>query len=79
MTEDEELAHLNAANDLFPHLVESDAEFARFSDTEEMFGLAESWVLDQGLARQGDRVIVTAGVPVGIPGTTNLVKVIEIK
>lgn len=52
---------------------------APFSDTEQMFGLAEFWVLDQGLARQGDRVIVTAGVPVGIPGTTNLVKVIEIK
>jgi len=52
---------------------------APFSDTEEMFDLAEFWVLDQGLARQGDRVIVTAGVPAGIPGTTNLVKVIEIK
>ena len=46
---------------------------------QQMFDLAEFWVLDQGLARQGDRVIVTAGVPVGIPGTTNLVKVIEIK
>lgn len=52
---------------------------APFSDTEQMFRLAESWVSDQGLARKGDRVIVTAGVPVGIPGTTNLVKVIEIK
>jgi len=52
---------------------------APFSDTEQLFGLAESWVLEQELARQGDRVIVTAGVPVGISGTTNLVKVIEIK
>jgi pyruvate kinase len=52
---------------------------APFSDTEQMFGLAESWVLDHGLARQGDRVIVTAGVPVGLSGTTNVVKVIEIK
>jgi alpha-glucan phosphorylase-like protein len=42
---------------------------APFSDTEQMFGLAEFWVLDQGLARQGDRVIVTAGVPVGIGGS----------
>ena len=50
-----------------------------FEDTEEMFGLSGSWLLDQGLARQGDRVIVTAGVPVGVPGTTNLVRVIEIK
>jgi pyruvate kinase len=52
---------------------------APFSDTEQLFGLAESWVLDHELARQGDRVIVTAGVPVGISGTTNMVKVIEIK
>jgi pyruvate kinase len=52
---------------------------APFADTEEMFGLAGLWVLDQGLAQQGDCVIVTAGVPVGVPGTTNLVKVIEIK
>jgi pyruvate kinase len=52
---------------------------APFSDTEQLFSLAESWVLEQELARQGDRVIVTAGVPVGISGTTNLVKVIEIK
>jgi len=50
-----------------------------FLDIEEMFNLAASWMLDQGLARQGDRMIVTAGVPVGVPGTTNVVKVIEIK
>jgi pyruvate kinase len=27
------------------------------------------------LARTGDRVIVTAGVPFDVPGTTNLMKV----
>jgi pyruvate kinase len=55
------------------------ARVTAFSDTEEMYSLAGLWVLGQGLARQGDRVVVTAGVPVGIPGTTNLVKVIEIE
>ena len=50
-----------------------------FSDTEQMFDLARSWALEQGLARQGDRLVVTAGVPVGTPGSTNLLKVIEIK
>jgi pyruvate kinase len=58
---------------VFPALV------SPFWDTEEMFSLSGSWLLDQGLARQGDRVIVTAGVPVGVPGTTNIVRVIEIK
>jgi pyruvate kinase len=50
-----------------------------FSDTEQMFDLARSWVLGHGLARQGDRLVVTAGVPVGTPGSTNLLKVIEIE
>jgi len=49
-----------------------------FSDTEQMFDLARSWALEHGLARQGDRLVVTAGVPVGTPGSTNLLKVIEI-
>jgi len=50
-----------------------------FSDTEQMFDLARSWAVGHGLARQGDRLVVTAGVPVGTPGKTNLLKVIEIK
>jgi len=49
-----------------------------FSDTEEMFALASSWVTNQGLARQGDRLVVTAGMPVGVRGNTNLLRVIEI-
>jgi len=28
-----------------------------------------------GVARDGDLVVITGGVPVGIPGTTNLLKV----
>jgi len=50
-----------------------------FSDTEHMFALAGSWVLERGLARRGDRLVVTAGTPLGAPGTTNLLKVIEVK
>nr|MBA3673284.1 pyruvate kinase [Gemmatimonadaceae bacterium] len=36
-------------------------------------GLAE--VRERHLAREGDRVVVTAGVPFDVPGTTNLMKV----
>jgi len=50
-----------------------------FSDTEQMFDLARSWALEHGIARQGDRLIITAGVPVGTPGSTNLLKVIEME
>ena len=30
---------------------------------------------DAGLIHSGDRVVVTAGVPVGVSGTTNMIKV----
>jgi pyruvate kinase len=42
---------------------------------EQMFEHARRAVLERGLAREGDRVLVTAGVPFDVPGTTNLVKV----
>ena len=41
----------------------------------KMFEYARTEILQRGLAKQGDRVLVTAGVPFDVPGTTNLVKV----
>ena len=42
---------------------------------DEMVGVALEAVQRRGLARTGDRVVVTAGVPFDVPGTTNLLKV----
>ena len=42
---------------------------------DEMVRLALEAVRRRGLARVGDRVVVTAGVPFDVPGTTNLMKV----
>jgi pyruvate kinase len=42
---------------------------------DEMFGYAKQEVLARELANPGDRVLVTAGVPFDVPGTTNLLKV----
>jgi pyruvate kinase len=42
---------------------------------DEMVRLALDAVQREGLARPGDRVVVTAGVPFDVPGTTNLLKV----
>ena len=42
---------------------------------DEMVRLALEAVQRRGLARAGDRVVVTAGVPFDVPGTTNLMKV----
>jgi len=49
-----------------------------FSDADEIFELARRWTMEHSLAKPGDRLIVTAGVPVGTPGATNLLKVIKI-
>ena len=40
-----------------------------------MIPLARAAAVAQGLAQTGDRVLVTAGVPFDVPGTTNLLKV----
>jgi pyruvate kinase len=42
---------------------------------QDMVSLALHQVREHGLAREGDRVVVTAGVPFDVPGTTNLMKV----
>ncbi|NPV69292.1 MAG: pyruvate kinase [Firmicutes bacterium] len=43
--------------------------------TDEMVDQAVLAGLEKGLIKKGDLVVITAGVPVGIPGTTNLIKV----
>jgi pyruvate kinase len=45
---------------------------------DAMLDAARERILGDGLARRGDRVVVTAGVPFDVPGTTNLVKVEEV-
>jgi pyruvate kinase len=45
------------------------------SDTDQMISNATEAAVRSGLVRHGDRVVVVAGVPVGRPGQTNLMKV----
>lgn len=42
---------------------------------EEMLQTAVNTAVDMGMAHEGDKVVVTAGVPFGVPGNTNLIKV----
>ena len=44
-------------------------------DTDQMVTNATEAAVRSGLVRHGDRVVVVAGVPVGRPGQTNLLKV----
>jgi len=54
---------------VIPELVQHCATY------DEMVRIALEVVRRRGLARNGDRVIVTAGVPFDVPGTTNMMKV----
>ncbi|KRN02571.1 pyruvate kinase [Levilactobacillus senmaizukei DSM 21775 = NBRC 103853] len=44
-------------------------------NTDEMFDLAAAKAVETGLAKEGDLILITAGVPVGERGTTNLMKI----
>ena len=45
------------------------------TSTDELFDAAVEAAMQEGLCQDGDLVVLTAGVPLGIPGTTNLLKV----
>ena len=54
---------------VIPQLVQHCATY------EDMVQRAREVVLSRGLAKEGDRVLVTAGVPFDTPGTTNTLRV----
>ncbi len=47
----------------------------QFASIEEMADEAKAAALHSGLASPGDRIVIVAGVPIGIPGRTNLLRV----
>ncbi|GBG08845.1 pyruvate kinase [Paenibacillus agaridevorans] len=48
---------------------------AEASTTDEMFETAVKGAMSTGLLSLGDTIVITAGVPVGRAGTTNLIKI----
>jgi pyruvate kinase len=44
-------------------------------DVEELWRLAVEAARGAGIVETGDRVVITAGTAVNIPGTTNVIKV----
>ncbi|MEA1963518.1 MAG: pyruvate kinase [Candidatus Aerophobetes bacterium] len=44
-------------------------------DTDDMIHKSKKIALKTGMVHQGDKIVITAGVPFGISGTTNLLKV----
>ncbi|WP_100331827.1 pyruvate kinase [Bacillus xiapuensis] len=54
---------------VFPHIG------PKVKSTDEMLELAVQKSLESGLVKHGDLIVITAGVPVGESGTTNLMKI----
>ena len=45
------------------------------TDYDTLLNAGRQQILSRGLAKSGERVVVTAGVPFDVPGTTNLLKI----
>jgi len=45
------------------------------ANLEEVFELASKAALETNLAKRGDLIVIIAGIPLGVPGSTNLVKI----
>jgi len=61
--------HLSLVWGVTPALTE------HYNDYDLMLAAARRQILERGLAQPGERLVVTAGVPFDMPGTTNLLKI----
>ena len=50
----------------------------RKDNSDELFSVAVEEAKRAGYVKQGDRVVITAGVPLGVAGTTNMIHVVEV-
>ena len=48
------------------------------SDVDEMTAYACETAVKEGFAKQGDIVVITAGTPFGVSGTTNMLKIMPV-
>ena len=60
---------LNLCWGVYPFLVPN------WKDTDDMLERSKQIPKELGVASKGDRIVIIAGVPISIPGTTNLIKV----
>ena len=44
-------------------------------ELEDAFELARQAALETGIVKNGDLIVITAGIPLRVPGQTNLLKV----
>ena len=53
-------------------------EVKSFNSAQHMFWEGSRIVVDTGIAKFGDFIVVVLGLPIGYPGNTNLLRVIKI-
>ena len=46
---------------------------------DDLLSSATEFLLNKGMVREGERVVFTAGVPVGVSGGTNMIKVVKVE
>jgi len=54
-------------------------QIAGASSVDELFSIAAGLCGELGLAKRGDLIVITGGIPVGVAGSTNLLKVEKIQ
>jgi pyruvate kinase len=54
-------------------------QIARASSVDELFATGARLSKELGLAKRGDLIVITGGIPVGVAGSTNLLKVEKIQ
>jgi pyruvate kinase len=47
----------------------------KFKDTDDMIEKAKRATVEMGFAKRGEKIVLTAGLPIGIPGNTNIIKI----
>jgi len=54
-------------------------QIAGASSMEELFAAGTRLSKELGLAKRGDLIVITGGIPVGVAGSTNLLKVNKVR
>jgi pyruvate kinase len=47
--------------------------------TDDMVKVADQWLRETGVAKPGERYVITAGAPFGVRGTTNMIRVEHVR
>ena len=49
------------------------------TSVDDLLESATEFLLNKGIVREGEIVVFTAGVPIGVSGSTNMIKVVKVE